>query len=78
MYRVVLRGWAQIGKPFTPCLSNQHFLFMLGALAMFTGYTSFHDIFANLHYDNYFSSIIAIIAGYVLANITLVEPAACP
>jgi formate hydrogenlyase subunit 4 len=54
------------------------FFFLLGALVMFTGYTSFHEIFASLHYDNYFSAIIAILSGYVLANITLIETSRLP
>jgi len=65
-------------EAFYSMLIEPAFFLLLGALAMFTGYTSFHDIFASLHYNNYFSVIIAIIAGYVLANITLVETSRLP
>ncbi|MDH4092224.1 MAG: NADH-quinone oxidoreductase subunit H [Cyclobacteriaceae bacterium] len=65
-------------EAFYSMLIEPAFFLLLGALAMFTGYNSFHEIFANLHYDSYFSAIIAIIAGYVLANITLVETSRLP
>jgi len=65
-------------EAFYSLLIEPAFFIMFSALAMFTGYSSFHDIFANLHYDNYFSIMIAIIAGYVLANITLVETSRLP
>jgi formate hydrogenlyase subunit 4 len=65
-------------EAFYGMLIEPAFFILLGALAMFTGYTSFHDIFANLHYDNYFSVIIAILAGYVLGQITLVETSRLP
>jgi len=65
-------------EAFYSLLIEPAFFILMGSLAMFTGYTSFHDIFANLHYDNYFSVMIAVIAGYVLANITLVETSRLP
>lgn len=65
-------------EAFYSMLIEPAFFMLMGALAMFTGFTSFHDIFANLHYTNYFSVMIAIISGYVLANITLVETSRLP
>ena len=65
-------------EAFYSMLMEPAFFILMGSLAMFTGYTSFHDIFANLHYNSYFSAIIGIIAGYVLANITLVETSRLP
>lgn len=65
-------------EAFYSLLIEPAFFILMGSLAMFTGYTSFHDIFANLHYNSYFSAIIAIIAGYVLANIMLVETSRLP
>ncbi len=65
-------------EAFYSMLMEPAFFILMGSLAMFTGYTSFHDIFANLHYNSYFSAIIAIIACYVLANITLVETSRLP
>lgn len=65
-------------EAFYSMLMEPAFFILLGSLAMFTGFTSFHDIFANLHYNTYFSFIVAVIAGYVLANITLVETSRLP
>lgn len=65
-------------EAFYSLLAEPAFFILLGSLAMFTGYTSFNDIFINLHYDNYFAVIIAIISGFVLANLTLVETSRLP
>ena len=65
-------------EAFYSMLAEPAFFILMGSLAMFTGYTSFNEIFANLHYDDYFAIIIAIIAGYVLANFTLVETSRLP
>jgi formate hydrogenlyase subunit 4 len=65
-------------EAFYSLLMEPAFFILMGSLSMFTGYTSFHDIFANLHYSNYFSFIFAIIGSYVLANITLVETSRLP
>lgn len=65
-------------EAFYSMLMEPAFFILMGSLVMFTGYTSFHEIFANLHYNGYFSAIIAIIAVYVLANITLVETSRLP
>ena len=65
-------------EAFYSMLMEPAFFILMGSLAMFTGNTSFHDIFANLHFNSYFSTIIVIIAGYVLANITLVETSRLP
>lgn len=65
-------------EAFYSMLAEPAFFILMGSLAMFTGYTSFHEIYSNLHYDDYFASIIAVIAGYVLANFTLVETSRLP
>lgn len=65
-------------EAFYSLLAEPAFFILMGSLAMFTGYTSFNEIFINLHYDNYFAVIIAIIAGFVLANFTLVETSRLP
>lgn len=65
-------------EAFYSMLAEPAFFILMGSLAMFTGYTSFHQIYSNLHYDNYFAVIIAIIAGYVFANFTLVETSRVP
>ncbi|MDZ4714479.1 MAG: NADH-quinone oxidoreductase subunit H [Cytophagales bacterium] len=65
-------------EAFYSMLAEPAFFILMGSLAMYTGYTSFNDIFIHLHYQDYFSIIIAIIAGYVLANFTLVETSRLP
>lgn len=65
-------------EAFYSLLAEPSFFILMGSLAMFTGYTSFNEIFIHLHYQDYFSVIIAIIAGYVLANFTLVETSRLP
>jgi len=65
-------------EAFYSMLMEPAFFILLGSLALFTGYSSFHDIFANLHYYSYFSFIIAVISSYVLVNITLVETSRVP
>lgn len=65
-------------EAFYSLLAEPAFFILMGSLAMYTGYTSFSEIFINLHYQDYFSIIIAIIAGFVLANITLVETSRLP
>ncbi len=59
-------------------LIEPSFFILMGSLAMFTGHGSFHDIFEALHYGSYFSIIIGIIAGFVFANITLIETSRSP
>lgn len=65
-------------EAFYSLLAEPAFFIMMGSLAMFTGHTSFYEIYASLHYNDYFAFIIAIIAGYVLANFTLVETSRLP
>ncbi len=65
-------------EAFYSMLMEPAFFILMGSLVMFTGHTSFHDVFASLHFNDYFSAIIAIIAAYVLANITLVETSRLP
>lgn len=65
-------------EAFYALLAEPAFFILMGSLAMFTGYTSFHDIYSNLHYSDRYAIIIAIIAGYVLGNFTLVENSRLP
>lgn len=65
-------------EAFYSMLAEPAFFILMGSLAMYTGFTSFNEIFINLHYQDYFSIIIAIIAGFVLANLTLVETSRLP
>lgn len=65
-------------EAFYSMLAEPAFFILMGSLAMFTGYTSFNGIFIHLHYNDYFAAVIAIIAGFVLANLTLIETSRLP
>lgn len=65
-------------EAFYSLLAEPAFFILMGSLAMFTGYTSFHNIYSHLHYADRYAVIIAIISGYVLANFTLVENSRLP
>ncbi|MEQ9403611.1 MAG: NADH-quinone oxidoreductase subunit H [Cyclobacteriaceae bacterium] len=65
-------------EAFYSMLIEPAFFVLLGTLAMFTGFDSFYDIFANLHYTSYFSILVAVIATYLLAQICLVENSRLP
>jgi formate hydrogenlyase subunit 4 len=76
------------GSPFEGMGANREALYGLlvepsyfiwvGSLAMLTGYTSFQDIYAHLHFGNYFSIILGILATYLLVQIALVENSRMP
>jgi len=65
-------------EAFYSMLVEPAFFVLLGTLAMFTGFDSFYDIFANLHFTSYFSVLVAVIAAYLLAQICLVENSRMP
>jgi len=65
-------------EAFYSLLVEPAFFILLGTLAMFTGYTSFHEIFSNLHYTSYFSVLIAFLAVYLIGQICLVENSRLP
>src|SRR5690242_5940913 len=48
-------------EAFYSMLAEPAFFIMMASLAMFTGHTSFYQIYADLHYNDYFAFIIAII-----------------
>lgn len=65
-------------EAFYSLLIEPSFFILIGSLAMFTGYTSFNDVFVNLHYTSYFSIMIAGLAVYILGQVTLVENSRLP
>lgn len=54
------------------------FFIIMGSLALFTGHTSFHDIFSQLNYGPYISYLIGILASFVLVLIAMVENSRMP
>lgn len=54
------------------------FFILMGSFALLTGYTSFQEIFASLHFGSYISYILGVLATFVLAMITIVENSRMP
>jgi formate hydrogenlyase subunit 4 len=54
------------------------FFIMIGSFAFLTGNTSFYEIYANIHFDSYFSYFLAALAVYVLAQVAMVENSRMP
>jgi formate hydrogenlyase subunit 4 len=54
------------------------FFILMGSLSLLTGYTSFQQIFASLHFGSSISYILGILATFVLAMITMIENSRMP
>lgn len=65
-------------EAFYALLVEPAFFILIGSLVMFTGVTSFQEIFMTLHYTSYFSVMVAALSVYILVQITLVENSRLP
>jgi formate hydrogenlyase subunit 4 len=54
------------------------FFILMGSLALLTGHTSFHEMFAALHIGSYISYALAILGTFVLMMIAMVENSRMP
>ncbi len=54
------------------------FLLLLGTYAMFTGYTSFSDIFSHFYFSNNYAFIAGILGFYLMIQIAMVENSRLP
>lgn len=54
------------------------FFILMGSLALLTGYTSFHEIFAALHVGSYISYAITVLATFVLVMVAMIENSRMP
>lgn len=54
------------------------FFILMGSLALLTGYTSFHEIFAELHVGSYISYAITVLATFVLVMVAMIENSRMP
>ncbi len=54
------------------------FFILIGSFALFTGQTSFHDIFSALHYGSHISYLLGLLATFVLALIAMIENSRMP
>ena len=54
------------------------FFILMGSFALFTGHTSFYDIFTSLHYGTYVSYALGVLATFVLIIVAMVENSRMP
>ncbi len=54
------------------------FFIVMGSLALFTGHTSFYDIFSSLHFGSHISYLIGALAAFVLVLIAMIENSRMP
>lgn len=59
-------------------LAEPAFFIIMGSLALFTGHTSFHEIFTALNYGSYISYMIGALAAFVLVVIAMIENSRMP
>ena len=59
-------------------LTEPAFFTLMGSFALFTGYTSFHEIFQNVHFDSYTSFTLGALATFVFIIITMIENSRMP
>tara|TARA_R110002050_G_scaffold252628_2_gene390886 strand:- start:16567 stop:17478 length:912 start_codon:yes stop_codon:yes gene_type:complete len=54
------------------------FFIIISAIALLSGFTSFHDMFTHFHLDDYVAWLFVIIAVFVLIQIALIENSRLP
>ncbi|MFA5328804.1 MAG: NADH-quinone oxidoreductase subunit H [Prolixibacteraceae bacterium] len=54
------------------------FFILMGSLALLTGFTSFHEMFAALHISSYISYALAILGTFVLMMVSMIENSRMP
>lgn len=54
------------------------FFVLMGSLALFTGHTSFHDLFSTLHYEDNISYMLGALATFVFVMIAMIENSRMP
>lgn len=59
-------------------LAEPAFFIIMGSAALFTGHTSFYEIFSSLNYGSYVSYLVGILSAFVLALIAAVENSRMP
>jgi len=66
-------------EAFFSMLAEPAFFILLATFAMFTGYTSFTDIFSHFYItNNHYVLIFSIIGSYILVQITMIENSRLP
>ncbi len=59
-------------------LAEPAFFILMGSFALFTGHTSFHQIFVSLHFGSYISYLLGGLATFVLIMIAMIENSRMP
>ncbi|MDD3723453.1 MAG: NADH-quinone oxidoreductase subunit H [Lutibacter sp.] len=59
-------------------LAEPAFFILMGSFALYTGHTSFHEIFTSLNYGSYISYGLGVLATFVLVLIALIENSRMP
>lgn len=59
-------------------LAEPAFFVLMGSFALLTGYTSFFDIFNNLHFGTYISYALGTLATFVLVIVAMIENSRMP
>ena len=59
-------------------LAEPAFFILIGSFALWTGHTSFHDIFISIHFGSYISYALGILATFVLVMIAMIENSRMP
>jgi formate hydrogenlyase subunit 4 len=54
------------------------FFIVMGSLALFTGNTSFYEIFTSLHFGSHISYLIGVLAAFVLIFVAMIENSRMP
>ncbi len=59
-------------------LAEPAFFILMGSFALYTGHTSFHEIFTSLHFGSYISYGLGVLATFVLVMIAMIENSRMP
>ena len=59
-------------------LAEPAFFIIMGSFALFTGHTSFYEIFSSLNFSSYISYLIGALATFVLVMIAMIENSRMP
>ena len=59
-------------------LAEPAFFIIMGSFALFTGHTSFYEIFSSLNFSSYISYLIGALATFVLVLIAMIENSRMP
>ena len=71
-------GMGASREAFFSMLVEPAFFILMGSFALFTGHTSFHEIFIYMHFNTYVSYALGVLATFVLIMIAMIENSRMP